>query len=264
MRSLAQSRGVLGATFALLLALMCGAAFAQQEPAKANAPDQNSAQTSNDKEKHTAPPPGATEAEQNPVNETNRELAHASEEAAGEHEENAELKRSASVRWVASVTGLDPHVAYWILIILNFGIVAGLFYAISKSTLPAMFRGRTVAIQKSLEEARRASAEANQRLAAIEARLAKIDAEVSEMRASAENDAAAEEERLRGLAEQDKQKVVEAAEAEIAAATNLARHELKAFTAELAVTLAEKKIRLEASEDKALVRTFVRQLKDGQ
>jgi F0F1-type ATP synthase membrane subunit b/b' len=45
---------------------------------------------------------------------------------------------------------------------------------------------------------------------------------------------------------------------------NAARRELKSYVAELAVDLAEKKIRVSQDTDEALVRTFTSQLgKDG-
>ena len=55
------------------------------------------------------------------------------------------------------------------------------------------------------------------------------------------------------------------AEQEIAAATNSARRELKAYAAELAVELAEKKIRVGQEADRELVRAFTSRLgKDGR
>jgi F-type H+-transporting ATPase subunit b len=57
---------------------------------------------------------------------------------------------------------------------------------------------------------------------------------------------------------------VESAEQEIVAATKAARRELTAFTADLAVSLAARQIRVDASTDQKLVRNFAQQLsKDG-
>ncbi len=203
------------------------------------------------------------------------ELAKTSNEAAGQHEgaeekgEGAEFKESASVKWVAKKTGLSTHSAYLLSIILNFAILAGLVVMISKSKLPAMFRTRTDTIQRGIKEAQKASEDANRRLADIETRLAKLDSEVAEMRAGADAESAAEEERIKQAAEVEKKKIIEGAEAEIGAATKLARRELKAFAADLAVSLAEKRIHVDAETDRALVGNFVAQLnspaaKDGQ
>jgi F-type H+-transporting ATPase subunit b len=125
-----------------------------------------------------------------------------------------------------------------------------------------MFRTRTANIQKGMEEARKASEEANRRLADIESRLAKLDAEIGAMRAVAEQEAAAEEQRIVAAAEEDKRKIVGSAEAEIAAAAKMARRDLKAYAADLAVTLAEKRVHVDIATDQALVRTFVEQLND--
>jgi F-type H+-transporting ATPase subunit b len=161
--------------------------------------------------------------------------------------------------------GVGPDTSYLISLALNFGGLALFFYILLKSKLPQMFRDRTTLIQKALKEAHAASAEASRRLGDIEARLAKLDAEVSEMKAAAEGESATEEERLRGAAEEDKRKVVDAAEAEIAAIARTARHELKGFAASLAVDLASRKIKVDDRTDQALVREFVTHLgKDGE
>jgi F-type H+-transporting ATPase subunit b len=128
-----------------------------------------------------------------------------------------------------------------------------------------MFRERTSNIQKALKEAQVASAEAARRLGDIETRLSKLDAEVTDIRARAEREAAAEEERLRAAAEEDKRKMIEAAESEIAAMARNARNDLKSFAASLAVDIAAHKIKVDDSTDQALVRQFVGNLgKDGE
>ena len=63
---------------------------------------------------------------------------------------------------------------------------------------------------------------------------------MSGIRAEAEREAAPEEERIRAAAEEDKRKVVDAAETEIAAIARSARHDLKSFAASLAVDIAAK------------------------
>ncbi len=229
----------------------------QQEPAQpAENPAAANEQAGGEKAKapeHRAEAGGST---------TEKELAEASEEAAGE--ENAEFKESPSVKMIAGWTGMSPRATYWVLYILDFAIIAGLIVWFSKSKLPAAFRGRTQSIQKSMQEAQKASAEANARLSAIEDRLERLDAEIAHMRAAADRDAAAEDERIRAAAEEEKRKIIAAAEQEITAAANLARRELKAYTADLAVNIAARNIRLDPAEDKALVRDFAAQLKDGQ
>jgi F-type H+-transporting ATPase subunit b len=88
---------------------------------------------------------------------------------------------------------------------------------------------------------------------------------VAEIRAAAEADFSAEEQRIKKAAEEDARRVIETAESEIAAAAKNARRELRTYAAELAVELAKKNIKVDAQTDAALVRDFVSQLgKDGK
>jgi F-type H+-transporting ATPase subunit b len=98
-------------------------------------------------------------------------------ESSGE-DETAQFKHSASVQLISKITGLSLDGAYWLAVTLNFAIVAGLIAWFAKKNLPAMFRARTAYIQKSLEEARKASEDANRRLAEIESRLGRLDDEI--------------------------------------------------------------------------------------
>jgi F-type H+-transporting ATPase subunit b len=85
------------------------------------------------------------------------------------------------------------------------------------------------------------------------------------MRDEAEASAKHEEERTVTAAEEERRRIVHTAEQEIAASINAARRELKAFAADLAVDLAEKKIRIGQSEDQMLVREFTSRIgKDGK
>ena len=175
-------------------------------------------------------------------------------------DETEQFKHSASVQLLSKITGLNLDAAYWLAVILNFAIVAGLIVWFSKKNLPGMFRNRTASIQKSLEEARRASEEANRRLSEIESRLSRLDDEINQMRARSEKEAAVEEERIKAAAAEDARRIIESAGQEIEAATKAARRELTAYAADLAVALASKQIRVDAPTDQALVRNFGQQL----
>jgi F-type H+-transporting ATPase subunit b len=190
---------------------------------------------------------------------TSAELAKESREAAGE-DETAEFKRSPSVKFLAKITGMSLEHAYWLGVLVNFAVVAGVIFWFAKKNLPAMFRSRTASIQSALEEARKTSQEAKRRLSNIEARLSKLDVEIGEMRWAAEQEAANEEMRIKAAAEEDARKIVESAEQEIMAAAKLARRELKAYAADLAVSLAKKQIRVDPSTDQGLMRSFTEQL----
>ena len=123
-----------------------------------------------------------------------------------------------------------------------------------------MFRDRTAAIQRAMQEAQKASEEARRKLAEIETRLQKLDVEIGMMRDQAEREGAVEEARIQATAEEDARKIVASAEQEIAAAAKAARRQLTAHAADLAVGIAAKQIRVDAATDQALVRDFAAQL----
>ena len=235
----------------LLVVVLGGAAFGQQQskPHQHKTVQQQAAQAQQDSEVELG---------------AEKELEEASREAAGE-DATAEFKHSATVRWLAHATGLNPLTAYWVFVVLNFAIIAVLLVLIMKSRLPAAFRSRSQSIQQGIAEARQASEEAQRRLGDIESRLARLSSEIATVAAAADAEAQKEEARILDAAKEDKRKIVEAAQQEIDAATRLARTELRAYVSELAVALAEKRIQVSASTDQELVRTFVDQLgKNGQ
>lgn len=181
-----------------------------------------------------------------------------------ESSEEAELRHSAAVRFVARITGLTDNQAYWVCVLINFAIVLfAVVYALRKK-LPGFFRGRTDAIQKHLEEARRTSEDARRRLKEVEARLGRLDEEIGAMRRDADQNARAEQARVQSEVEEERRRIVASAEQEIAMAAAAARRELQGYAAELAVDLAEKKIHVGSETDQALVKDFTSWLgKDG-
>lgn len=178
-------------------------------------------------------------------------------------DETAEFKQSSAVQWLAKITGLKVEQAYWLGVLLNFGILAGAILWVAVKGLPKMFRNRTASIQQAMAEARKASEEARRRLSDIEARLSRLDSEIGKMTATAENEAAQEEERIKAATAEDVRKVVESAEQEISAAAKAARRELTRHAADLAISLAEKQIKVDPATDQQLVRGFADQLSNG-
>jgi len=186
-------------------------------------------------------------------------------ENADEAEDNAQFKYSPIVRSVARKAGVSKEAVYWLFFVINFAILAAGAVWVVRKALPNGFTPRTAEIQKGIEEARKASADASARTTEIEGRLTRLDAEIVGIRSAAETDFSAEEQRIKADAERDAQQVIAAAEQEIAAAARTVQRDLKAFVAGLAVDLAEKKIHVDDATDQALVRGFATQLgKDGQ
>ncbi|MFY9905970.1 MAG: ATP synthase F0 subunit B [Terriglobales bacterium] len=191
------------------------------------------------------------------------ELVEETREAAGEEEENANLKHARPIQWLARKLGWSVHSMHLLLSGLNFAIIAVVFVWAMRKFLPGVFRSRNQAIQRALQEARAASQDANRRLADIENRLRQLDVEIGQMQAAAEKEAAAEETRIQKAAEEEIRKVALAAEQEIAAAAKQARRELAAHTASLAIALARKQINVDTNTDQVLVRSFASKLASG-
>lgn len=187
------------------------------------------------------------------------------DEAAGKQGGAAdEMKNSPVIRAIARDTGLSNTQVYWISVLVNFGIIVLVLGWIYKKQMPGVFKSRNESIQKRIEEARSSSEEARRRLTDVEGRLARLDAEIAEMKRQADENAKLEEKRIEEEAEEERQRIMKAAEQDIAAATGAARRELRAYAGELAINLAEKKIKVSKDIDQMLVRDFTVQLgKDG-
>jgi F-type H+-transporting ATPase subunit b len=208
-----------------------------------------------------APKPSTQEHASQPQHTSEAAKAEGEEKAGGEADA---IRHSSAVKWIARTTGLSVDQAYWLCIGLNFAVIFVAIAVLLRKKLPGFFSGRTSAIQKGIEEARKMSEEARQRLAEVEGRLARLDTEIAGMRREAEENAKAEEQRILAAGEEERRRIVASTEQEIEMAANNARRELKTYAAELAVALAEKKIRVSKDTDEALVRIFTAQLgKDG-
>ncbi len=195
---------------------------------------------------------------------TNKDAAN---KEAADKEKEAEsdpARNTSAVRYIARKTGLSINQAYWLCVGLNFAIVFFAIAGLLKKKLPGAFKSRGATIQKGIEEARKASEDARRRLAEVEGRLSRLDSDIAQMRREAEDSAKAEEQRILAAGEEERHRIVTSAEQEIAMAANAARRELKSYAAELAVDLAEKKIRVGKETDETLVREFTAHLgKDG-
>jgi F-type H+-transporting ATPase subunit b len=173
---------------------------------------------------------------------------------------NELLENSPSLKWMADESGVSTIVAYRLSVAFNFAMLVTLIVILLRSRLPPIFRTRTELIHQSLEDAQRASTEAKKRLLAIESRFAEIGFEIMAIQLSADQELKAEEDRIRTATAEDKRRIAEMVEKEIAVVLDRARHELKAHAADLAVTLAATHIQVDVSTDQALVRNFIDQL----
>ena len=126
---------------------------------------------------------------------------------------------------------------------LNFiTVIGGLGYLLRKP-MRDFFTSQRAAIQAAIAEGRQAHQKAEQRLAEIEQRLARLGDEVESLRQEAAAQATAEQQRIREATRREAERILATAQAEIESTSRAARLELRAYTARLAVTLAEQRIR---------------------
>ena len=177
--------------------------------------------------------------------------------------ETDQYRMSAPVVKLGALLGMKPETAANVFTIFNILIlIGGVGYGLFK-VLPKAFRNRSTAIQKHLVDARTATEEATARLSSVEDRLAKLDDQIAAMRAQAEADSARDEERILASVEDEKNKILAAAEAEIQSATTLARRDIQKYAAELAIEQAARKLVVTAETDRLLVESFAHKLGEG-
>jgi len=144
----------------------------------------------------------------------------------------------------------------------NFVILAvGLGYLIRKS-VPPLFQKQSAEIQAALRDAAKMKEESAAYAAGVEARLANLQTEIDKLRAEARSEMDAESARIRRDTEHHLQRIREQTSQEIELLTRSATDELRKYSAELAVSLAEQRIRAQMNPalQQALARGFLRDL----
>lgn len=145
----------------------------------------------------------------------------------------------------------------------NFLLLAGLLgYTLGKNAGP-FFATRSAGIRRDMDESLRQRKEAEAKAAEVDRRLANLEKDIAALRGQSETEAKVETERMAQQTEAEIAKIQAHAEQEIASAGKAARMALKGYAAELAVGLAEQKVRARMTPDTedALVQGFVRNLK---
>ncbi|HSR70452.1 MAG TPA: ATP synthase F0 subunit B [Acidobacteriota bacterium] len=130
-----------------------------------------------------------------------------------------------------------------------------------RKPLGQYFAGRRQAIRNEIEEAAEARRQAEEKLAEVEQKMKALDEEVENIRQQARQEAAAERRRLLQEARADGERIVAAAEREIGNLKRQARAELKDYASQLALEMAEERIResmTEKDEAELADRFFVR------
>jgi len=156
----------------------------------------------------------------------------------------------------------DPWIWWkWV----NFAILAGALGFLITKQAGAYFRGQSEAIASGIKEAAKVKQEAEMRAAQIEKRLAGLGEEVGTLRSAALADMTSELERIGQETERMVSRLHRQAEEEIELMTKAARHEIRVYSAGLAVVLAEQRIRagLDAKTQAALANAFIQDLHSG-
>ncbi len=168
-------------------------------------------------------------------------------------------KRESEAQKIEESTGVTEHGPNIIWGWANFLILAGgLGYLIKKNAGP-YFAQRSLDIRKGMAEADAARAASDAKVAEVNARLATLQTEIETLRRNAQQEAEAGAERIRQEATAEMAKVQTHLAEEIASATKSARLELRRYSAQLALGLAEQRItsRLTPDTQDRLVRQFV-------
>jgi F-type H+-transporting ATPase subunit b len=140
---------------------------------------------------------------------------------------------------------LWPVINFIILIVL-------LTYAMKKADIKGFFRKRTELIEQSLKEAKEAKELAQKALAEVEDRLKRIDKEVEEIIASAKLSGEKEKGRLVEEGDKLKEKILEQAKTNIDFEVKQAKATIKKEAVEIAMELAEKKLKEKLTKEEQL------------
>ena len=138
--------------------------------------------------------------------------------------------------------------ARWLPIVskaFNLVLFIGILYYLLRKPVREFFTTRLSEVRAMLDRAAREKAEAEAKMNELNARLSKLDAELAEIREQAEREAQTERARLEAEAKADAEKLRVTAQREIEGAKQTALVQLREFTANKSVELAEQLIRRE-------------------
>jgi F-type H+-transporting ATPase subunit b len=141
----------------------------------------------------------------------------------------------------------------------NFVVLAGIVVYMAKKMGGPFFNSRAAEIRKGIDEAEKIKADSTARIAAINSKLGRLDAEIASLRESAATERRAAEQRLKDETQQEIERIRALAEAEIVRAGKSERIDLQRYVAQLALELAETKVRarMNPNAEDALVQAFV-------
>ncbi|MGD0885053.1 MAG: F0F1 ATP synthase subunit B [Thermodesulfovibrionales bacterium] len=137
----------------------------------------------------------------------------------------------------------------WLWKILNFAILVFILVKFLQKPLKEFLRKRTELIEKTLKEAQEAKELAAKALAEVEGRLKLKDKEIEDILARAQRSATAEHDLLVQNGDQMREKIIEQARNNIEYELRLAKESIKAEAVQIAMELAEKKLKEQLTKD---------------
>jgi len=167
---------------------------------------------------------------------------------------------SAAALAAAETEKADDNFSIWKW--ANFGILAvALGYGMAKG-LPPLFQSRTKEIQLGISEAQQMKQDAERRSSEMDARLNALGADIEKFRTQSAAEMQQEGERISRETAAQIKKIEQQATVEIESVGKTARRQLKEYAAELAMGLAEERLRsrIDSATESALVDDFVRDL----
>lgn len=151
----------------------------------------------------------------------------------------------------------------WIWEWLNFAILIGVLGYMARKYAPPLFQVRSQEIHQALADAAKAKKDAEARAAAIELRLKSLETEVASLWENARAEMNAEDDRICRETERHLTRLQDQAVQEIALMTRAARDELRKYSADLAINLAQQRLegRLTPEVQQNLVNGFLEDLR---
>jgi F-type H+-transporting ATPase subunit b len=195
-----------------------------------------------------------------PDSSTASQDANSAQGDSAQTEEQQELdtfRHAPIVARIGHKMGLDVETSARIFEFINFLIIFLAIVIPLGRYLPRILRNRSQTLNREIQAAREATADAAARLKAVEAQLAGLAGEIARYRTQVEQESLEDEKRIKATLEEETARIVASAEQEIAAAAAQARRGLRHFAADLAIGQAEKQIALTPETDRALISEFI-------
>jgi F-type H+-transporting ATPase subunit b len=161
--------------------------------------------------------------------------------------------------------GEGGHESPWALParIFNFAILAGGLFYLLRSPLAGYLTQMGIQVRSELTSAASLRKEAAAQLTAVEARMQALPGEIEALKRRGAAEIAAEEARIAGLAEAERQRLLEQATREIGMQLRVAERDLKQRVGELAVEVATARVKrtITTADHERLVNRYVEQVR---